>query len=158
MARTPVCLPAGISSKDFSNRIARPELWEAWRQKWWPRRNTWEDIHKPRWQCSWGGRGVSQMTILLHKPYLVKVTTKGEGGQKYPKIWPRGLWMTPNANTANAILAVWILQRRVIRRWNGNFTGFSEIFSKIAKKFPMKRNSHFSGKWQKRPTRIWNLT
>ena len=24
------------------------------------------------------------------------MTTKGEGGQKYPKIWPRGLWMTPN--------------------------------------------------------------
>ena len=20
---------------------------------------------------------------------------KGEGGQKYPKLWPRGLWMTP---------------------------------------------------------------
>ena len=35
------------------------------------------------------------MTILLNKPYLVKVTTKGEEGQKYPKIWPRGLWMTP---------------------------------------------------------------
>ena len=32
------------------------------------------------------GRGVSQMTILFHKAYLVKVTTKGErGGQKYPK-------------------------------------------------------------------------
>ena len=27
---------------------------------------------------SWGG-GVSQMTILLHKPYLIKVTTNGEG-------------------------------------------------------------------------------
>ena len=25
------------------------------------------------------------MTILFHKPYLVKVTTKGVGGQKYPK-------------------------------------------------------------------------
>ena len=34
------------------------------------------DIHKPRGQL----RGVSQMTILLHKPYYVKVTTKGEGG------------------------------------------------------------------------------
>ena len=33
------------------------------------------------------------MTILLHKPYLVKVTTKGVS--KIPKIWPRGLWMTP---------------------------------------------------------------
>ena len=25
------------------------------------------------------------MTILLHKPYLVKVTTKGEGVSKIPK-------------------------------------------------------------------------
>ena len=25
------------------------------------------------------------MTILLHKPYLVKVTTKGGGGSKMPK-------------------------------------------------------------------------
>ena len=36
------------------------------------------DIHKPRGQLRW--RGVSQMTILLHKPYLVKVTMKGEEG------------------------------------------------------------------------------
>ena len=35
------------------------------------------------------------MTILLHKSYLVKVTMMGEGGQKYPKIGPRGLWITP---------------------------------------------------------------
>ena len=31
------------------------------------------------------GDGVSQMAILLHKPYLVKVTTKGAGGSKIPK-------------------------------------------------------------------------
>ena len=37
-------------------------------------------IHKPRGQLS-GTGGVSQMVILLHKPYLVKVTTKGGGGQ-----------------------------------------------------------------------------
>ena len=30
------------------------------------------------------GEGVGQMTILLHKPYLVKVTTKW--GSKIPKI------------------------------------------------------------------------
>ena len=36
---------------------------------------------KPREQLR--GRGVCQMTILLHKSYLVKVTKKG--GQKYPK-------------------------------------------------------------------------
>ena len=38
-------------------------------------------IHKPRGQL----RGVSQMTILLHKSYLIKVTTKGGGGSKIPK-------------------------------------------------------------------------
>ena len=43
-----------------------------------------------------GGGGVIQMTIFLYKPYLVKVTTKGGGGQKYPKNylvvygWPLG--------------------------------------------------------------------
>ena len=26
------------------------------------------------------------------------MTGKGSGGQKYPKIWPRGLWMTPQLN------------------------------------------------------------
>ena len=35
------------------------------------------------WQ---GGGGVCQMSILLHKPYLVKLSTKGEGGSKMPKI------------------------------------------------------------------------
>ena len=40
--------------------------------------------HKPRGQLG-GERGVSQMTILLHKPYLVKVTTKGGGGSKISK-------------------------------------------------------------------------
>ena len=46
---------------------------------------------------SWRGRGVCQMTILYYKPYLLKLTTNmgGRGGQKYLKIWPRGLWMAP---------------------------------------------------------------
>ena len=36
--------------------------------------------------CGHGrGEGVSQMSMLLHKPYLVKWSTKGEGGQKSPK-------------------------------------------------------------------------
>ena len=52
------------------------------------------------------------------------------------------------------ILAVSILQKRVIRLWNGNFVGFLGIFSKIMKNVPMKRYFHFSGKWQNRPTRI----
>ena len=39
-------------------------------------KGTYGDIHKPRGQLR-GEGGVSQMTILLHKPYLAKVTTKG---------------------------------------------------------------------------------
>ena len=38
-------------------------------------------IRKPRGQL----RGVNQMNIIYREPYLVKVTTKGEGGQ-IPKI------------------------------------------------------------------------
>ena len=48
-----------------------------------------------------------------------------------------------------AIFAILTLQRRVIRRWNGNFVGFMGIFSKIVKNVPMKQYLHFSGKWQK---------
>ena len=47
-----------------------------------------------------------------------------------------------------AILAIKTLQRRIIRLWNGNFVGFLEIISKIMKICAMKRNLHFSGKWQ----------
>ena len=32
-----------------------------------------------------GGGGVSQMSTLYYNSYLVKVATKGEGGQKFPK-------------------------------------------------------------------------
>ena len=49
---------------------------------------------------SWGGggrcRGLAKWPFY-NKPYLVKVTTKGEGVQKYQKFLPRGLWMTPYA-------------------------------------------------------------
>ena len=47
-----------------------------------------------------GRRGVCQMSILLHKPYLVKWSTKGGGGQKCSKICPHGLWTTPKAATS----------------------------------------------------------
>ena len=33
------------------------------------------------------------MSMLLHKSYSVKWSTKGEGGQKSPKNCPHGLWM-----------------------------------------------------------------
>ena len=40
-------------------------------------------IHKQRGQLK--GRGLNQMTILLHKPYFLNVTTKGEGGPEIHK-------------------------------------------------------------------------
>ena len=50
-------------------------------------------IHKP---CGhYRGRGIYQMSILLHKPYLVKLSTKGGKVSKCPKICPHGLWMNP---------------------------------------------------------------
>ena len=43
------------------------------------------NIHKPRGKLK--GERASQMTNLLHEPYLGKVTTKGGGsGSNYPKI------------------------------------------------------------------------
>ena len=42
-----------------------------------------EVIHIPRGLLR--GEGVSQMTILLHKPVLVKATTKWGGGSKTSK-------------------------------------------------------------------------
>ena len=47
------------------------------------------DIHKPRGQFL---KGVSQMTILLHKPYLLKVTTKG-GGVKNTQNFDHVAWL-----------------------------------------------------------------
>ena len=45
---------------------------------------------------SHGGRGLSEMSTLLIMPkYLVKLSMKGEGGQKSPKNGPHGLCMTP---------------------------------------------------------------
>ena len=35
------------------------------------------------------------MSTLLNKSYLVKVSTKGEGGQKCPKFCLRGLYTVP---------------------------------------------------------------
>ena len=45
--------------------------------------------------------GVAKMISLplyLQKPFLEKVTRKveGRGGQNYPKICTRGLWMAPS--------------------------------------------------------------
>ena len=40
--------------------------------------------------------GGSWNVHFTNKAYLVKLSTKGEGGQKSPKIGPRGVCMTPN--------------------------------------------------------------
>ena len=50
-------------------------------------------VYKPRRQVK--GEGVAQMSTLLNKNYLVKVSTKGEGGQKCPKFCLRGLYTAP---------------------------------------------------------------
>ena len=52
------------------------------------------------------GEVVRQTYTLLHKPYLVKVTTKGEEGQKYPKIWSRGLLMSPSLHFSYLLCTV----------------------------------------------------
>ena len=51
--------------------------------------------------------GVSQITILFHKPYLVQVTTKGEGGQRVINIqhgiyeWPLGRRIPQKTSTVH---------------------------------------------------------
>ena len=43
------------------------------------------------------------MTSILHISYFVKVFTKWGCGQKYPKKWPHGLWMTPSSESGKTI-------------------------------------------------------
>ena len=51
-------------------------------------------IHKP---CG-HGRGVNEMSILPHTPYLVKWSLKGEWGQKYSKnLWIHGCPIAPDS-------------------------------------------------------------
>ena len=50
-------------------------------------------IHKPRGQLM--GEGVSQMTILILKPYLIKVAMKREGVKNTQNFDHVVLWMTP---------------------------------------------------------------
>ena len=46
------------------------------------------------------GEGFSQMTISLHKPHLIKVSSNGEGGgvKNNPKICLCRLWMSPDGD------------------------------------------------------------
>ena len=57
-------------------------------------------IHNPREKIK--GK-VSQMTKLLNEHYLAKLSKKGEAGQKYPIICPRGLWMAPLGNRVTTL-------------------------------------------------------
>ena len=56
-------------------------------------------VYKPRRQVR--GR-VAQMSTLLNKSYLVKVSTKGEGGQKCSKFCLRGLYIAPKRGSGNS--------------------------------------------------------
>ena len=78
-----------------------------------------------------------------------RVTAKNE--RSVPTGWAEKIY---TLSKLFAISVVSTLQRHVIWEWNGNFVGFLGLFSKIAKNFPIKRYSHFSGKWQNQPTRI----
>ena len=51
------------------------------------------------------GEGAAQMSTLLNKSYLVKVSTKG--GQKCPKFCLRGLYTVPN-RTAQFAMAIFV--------------------------------------------------
>ena len=42
------------------------------------------------------------MTVLLHKPYLVKVTRRGESGLKIPKILATWFMNDPQSCVSNA--------------------------------------------------------
>ena len=41
-----------------------------------------------------GGKGLAKTTILLHKPYFVKWSKKGEGIKNVKRL-SHGLWMPP---------------------------------------------------------------
>ena len=44
------------------------------------------------------GEGISQLSILLQKPYLVKWSSKEGEGQNVQKNCSRGLWMAPSSS------------------------------------------------------------
>ena len=67
----------------------------------------------------------------IHPPYSYRVRT----------------WSC-HPNTKLISQSIMRLQRCVTWQWNGNFAGFLEIFLKNLKKYPMKWNLQFSGKWQ----------
>ena len=48
-------------------------------------------IHKPRGQL----RGEERVSQMIHFITEVLFSKMGRRGQKYPKLWPHGLWMTP---------------------------------------------------------------
>ena len=52
-------------------------------------------IHKLRWQACQGGMGISQMSTLLQKLYLVNMSTIW-GMLKFEKYCQRSLWIDPN--------------------------------------------------------------
>ena len=66
---------------------SRVDLTTLWRNQKFLANNFYDPYVEltPLCHVDWEG-SFSQMTLLLHKPYLVNVTAMGEGGEKYPKI------------------------------------------------------------------------
>ena len=48
-----------------------------------------------------GGKGGSPKDNLLHRPYLIKKTSRGEGGQKLPILRQHSLWTAPNLKNSD---------------------------------------------------------
>ena len=89
------------------------------------------DIYKSRGQLR--GSGVTQMTILLNKPYLVKVTTRGS---KIPKILTA--WFMDDPITKSVSLKRYVTLHVALFFQNGTATYEAQVYSTT-------KRSHHSG-------------
>ena len=84
------------------------------------------------------------MSILLHKPYKVKVSTKGEGGQKSPYFCPHGLWMAPKYVRSIGKMCVNLLWIQLLSNIINHLTFarcFRFLYSWILEKFTFEQNA-----------------
>ena len=84
-------------------------------------------LYKPHRQVK--GEGVAQMSTLLNKSYLVKVTTKGGGGSKMPQILSTWFVHSPFCIT----LSVFI-------KFMGTVTGYFSVEQKFSSQGFFKMN------------------
>ena len=93
------CYYSNSSIPDDTWDISMLDSWAYWvwnkQQLVWPTYYTMKGASIKHVDSRVGG-WCSQMTNLQHKPYLVKVFTKGKG-LKFQKICPRGLWIAPQS-------------------------------------------------------------